>query len=85
VSVRKPEPLELVAFDSIDDPLAELRGSSQRKNEETTPSVTRDEFLRDSATILRRAETEGPIVIIDNSGKPTAIVSAPREEPSSIR
>jgi hypothetical protein len=27
--VRTPEPLKLVAFDSADDPLAELRGSAQ--------------------------------------------------------
>ena len=29
--MRKPEPLKLVAFDSIDDPLSELRESSQGK------------------------------------------------------
>jgi hypothetical protein len=57
---------------------------TERKNE-STPSVQRDEFLRDPATVLRRAETEGPIVIRDRNGEPTAIVSAPRDEPHSVR
>ena len=57
---------------------------SERKNE-ITPSVQRDEFLRDPASVLRRAETEGPIVIRDGNGEPTAIVSAPRDEPLSVR
>jgi hypothetical protein len=42
--------------------------------------VARDEFLRDPAAVLRRAETEGPIIILDSSGNPTAMVSAPRDE-----
>ena len=58
---------------------------SKRKNEKTAPSVARDEFLRDAATVLRRAETQGPIVIRDSSGKPTAIVSAPRDVPTSVK
>jgi DUF3027 family protein len=60
--------------------------STERQHDETvTASVARDEFLCDPATVLRRAQTEGPIVIVDSSGKPTAIVSAPRDEPASIR
>lgn len=59
---------------------------SERKDQEmTTPSVAREEFLRDPATVLRRAETEGPIVIRDSNGNATAIVSAPRQEPVSMK
>jgi hypothetical protein len=58
---------------------------SNRKNDKTAPSVARAEFLRDPATVLRRAETEGPIVILDSSGKPTAMVSAPRDEPAGAK
>ncbi len=55
---------------------------TKRQNSETAAaSVAREEFLRDPATVLRRAETEGPIVIRDSGGRPTAIVSAPRDEP----
>ncbi len=57
---------------------------TERKDSETaTASVAREEFLRDPATVLRRAETEGPIVIRDSRGNPTAIVAAPRDEPTS--
>jgi hypothetical protein len=58
---------------------------TERQDSETaTASVARDEFLRDPATVLRRAETEGPIIIRDSSGNPTAMVSAPRDEPTSV-
>jgi hypothetical protein len=56
---------------------------AEGKNEDI--SVGRDEFIRDPAAVLRRAETEGPIVIRDSNGKPTAIVSAPRDEPVSVK
>ena len=58
---------------------------TERQHSETaTASVARDEFLRAPASVLRRAETEGPIIIRDSSGNPTAMVSDPRDEPPSI-
>jgi len=58
---------------------------SEHKNQEAMRSVAREEFLRDPANVLRRAEIEGPIVIMDSSGNPTAIVSAPREERAGLK
>jgi hypothetical protein len=43
-------------------------------------TVTRAEFLRDPAGILRRSENEGPILILAEDGTPSAVVSAPRDE-----
>jgi hypothetical protein len=53
--------------------------SNQRRN--TPTSVPRADFVRDPAAVLRRAETtRRPIVITDDRGRPSAIVSAPRDE-----
>jgi hypothetical protein len=41
-------------------------------------TVSRAVFLKDPAAVLRRAETEGPIVILGVDGKPHSIVSCPR-------
>jgi hypothetical protein len=46
-------------------------------------SVTQAEFHRGAAGVLRRTETEGPIVVLDEQCRPAAIVSAPRDEPLS--
>jgi hypothetical protein len=43
-------------------------------------TVTRAEFLKDAAGILRRSETEGPIGITGEDGKIGAIVHSPRDE-----
>lgn len=43
------------------------------------PTVTREEFLRDAAGVLRRSETEGPVVILGEDGKLGMIVHAPRD------
>jgi dUTP pyrophosphatase len=42
--------------------------------------VSRDEYMRDTAAVLRRSESVGPITILDADGEPTAIVSCPRDE-----
>ena len=57
--------------------------------EPVTPTVTRADFLRDAAGVMRRSETEGPIVVLGDDGKPSCIVHHPtdvrpefgREEP----
>lgn len=43
-------------------------------------TVTRAEFLADAASILTRSETEGPILVLDENGKPSSIVHAAGHE-----
>jgi hypothetical protein len=51
------------------------------KRRETPTAVTRADFVRDPAAVMRMAETaRRPIVITDDRGRPSAIVSAPRDE-----
>jgi hypothetical protein len=55
--------------------------NDRNKRREAPTTVTRAEFIRDPAGVLRRAETtRRPIVIADAHGRPSAIVSAPRDE-----
>jgi len=55
--------------------------STTNKRRHTPTSVPRAEFVRDPAAVLKMAESSGrPIVITDNRGQPSAIVSAPRDE-----
>jgi hypothetical protein len=62
----------------------ELGAIDDRGGESTEPTVTRAEFLRDPAAVLRRAEAlQCPIIILGDDGKPSAIVSAPRDDVSS--
>jgi hypothetical protein len=54
---------------------------STGKRRPTPTSVPRSQFVKDPAAVLRMAETSRrPIVITGADGKPSAIVSAPRDE-----
>jgi hypothetical protein len=55
--------------------------ADRSRRRDTPTSVTRADFVRDPAAVMRMAETAGrPIVITDARGRATAIVSAPRDE-----
>ena len=60
--------------------------SERKKKDEAQTSVARSEFVRDPAAVLRMAErAQRPIVITDDRGRPSAIISAPRDELSTQR
>ena len=55
--------------------------SANIKRRNTPTSVSRADFVRDPARVLRMAETaRRPIIITDEGGQPSAIVSSPRDE-----
>ncbi len=59
--------------------------NEKREDEVGARSVTRSEFLSDAEGVMRRAETEGPIVVTDDEGSPRMAIHCPREKlPTSI-
>jgi hypothetical protein len=46
----------------------------------TTRTVTRAELLGDAGAVLRRAEREGPVVVMDERGTPRMEIHCPREK-----
>ena len=56
------------------------RANLRAKEERTMGTVTREEFIRDAAAVMRRSETEGPIGITGDDGKIHSVVHAPRDE-----
>jgi hypothetical protein len=54
--------------------------TTRSRRRDTPTQVTRADFVRDPASVLRMAEAaRRPILITDDRGKPSAIVSAPRD------
>ena len=53
----------------------------QRKSVE---HITGDEFMRDPAAALKRAERDGSMVVTDDHGEPRIIISCPNDEPPWI-
>lgn len=52
-----------------------------KRQAEVTNVVTRADFVRDPAAVMRMVEAaKRPVVITDSKGRPMAIVSAPRDE-----
>ena len=56
--------------------------NSSNKSPELTPSVRREEFIRNPGDTVRQAIATGRVVITDPQGKPLGVISAPMDRRS---
>ncbi len=53
--------------------------SAEQDEKAGARTVTEAEYLQNARAILRRAEAEGPITIVDHNGVPRMSIHRPRE------